>query len=694
MYTHHKQRATKDTKVIERNKSISNNIFRSSLFILAASVMFFSLLIIAFIIFRGILGAGQVWDGGSWLFGNTYDGAVFFAAGFMVVNTLWTSVLAVLIALPISVLTAIFITRVAPKSLRGMFFIILSILAAIPSVIYGAFGTKILDSISMTLFGAGSGSLLTIVFTLAFMIMPTITLITTATINSIDKKMEHSSLALGATRNQTSFYITIRAASTGILTATILGVGRAIGEATAVSMISVDPYSGPSFGLLENIRLLTSTMLKGYNEMAPGSQQQASMFAMGMLLILTILFVFLTMRFAQKISTPEAKSKKATRKFKKESEILSKKDELKKLSVKEQKKYHKLVKRQSFNESLDKYYHAKYRKERIITNTTIKKSGEAQKERTSKVYGILTWVMAAIGVIFLVSIILFLLILGLPWLNWEFISDPTDGIRTALFGTILLIGLSMLFIIPLGIGTGLYFSIFAKDSKLTRFLTVSIDILSGIPSLIFGLVGAALFMPLASSIGFAPLAGALILSLIVMPTVIQTTQEAVKSVPNHTVSGSLALGTTKTTSTLKIVLPQALPQIISGIVLSIGRIIGESAAIVMIFGTVSRNSASEWTEFGGTTLATTMYSLTLLEEIPWNEVAAIGTIILSLILILALLSNYIGEKNKWGIIGVIIAIILIIAGIFIGDLVGFIVFTTGVVVTFITIYLAARFGRN
>lgn len=694
MYTHHKQRSTKETKVIERNKSISNNIFKSSLFVLAASVMFFSLLIIGFIIIRGIMGAGQIWDGGNWLFGNTYDGAVFFAAGFMVINTLWTSFIAVLIALPISVLTAIFITRVAPKSLRPMFFIVLSILAAIPSVIYGAFGTKILDTISMTLFGSSSGSLLTIVLTLAFMIMPTITLITTSTINSVDKKMEQSSLALGATRNQTSFYITIRAASTGILTATILGVGRAIGEATAVSMISVDPYSGPTFGLFENIRLLTSTMLKGYNEMAPGSKQQASMFAMGMLLIITILVVFLTMRYAQRISSPETKSKRATKKLRKEKEILSKAEELETLTVKDQKRYNKLVKRQLYNSKLDKYYHDQYRKERIITNTTIKKNGEGQKNKISKSYGILTWIMAAIGVIFLISIILFLLVLGLPGIDWVFISSPEEGVRTALFGTILLIVLSLLFIIPLGIGTGLYFSTFAKNGKVTRVLTTSIDILSGIPSLIFGLVGAALFMPMASAIGFAPLAGALILSLIVMPTVIQTTQEAIKSVPKSTVNGSLALGTTKTTSTLRIVLPQALPQIISGIVLSIGRIIGESAAIVMIFGTVSRSSNSEWAQFGGTTLATEMYSLTLLEEIPWEQVAAIGIIILSLILILALLSNYISEKSKIGIIGIIISILLIIIGIFVGDTSGLIVFILGMLSVFITIILNAKIRRK
>ncbi len=696
MLKHHKVRSTKTQKQINGGKKISDNIFRSSLFILASTALFFSIMIIAFIIFKGIGGAGQVWNGGQWLFGNKYDGVELFAAGFMVVNTVWTSFIAVMIALPISVLTAIFITRVAPKSMRTFFFVVLSILAAIPSVIYGAFGARFIDSVILILFNTTSGSLLTIVVTLAFMIMPTITLITTTTINTVDKRMEHSSLALGATRNQTSFYITIRAASTGILTATILGVGRALGEATAVSMISVDPYTGPTFNLFENIRLLTATMLKGYNEMSPGSIQEASMFAMAMLLIITILVVFVTLRYAQKISAPEHKSKIATSKINKNKRILDKADSegIKNLSVKEQKTYYRIQSSHELNVMYDKYYHRKYRKERIITNTTVKTTYEKQKERNSKMLGLLTWAMAMLGVLFLASIIMFLLVLGTPGLYWEFISTNDPGVRTALFGTLLLIALSMIFIIPLGVGSGTYFAVFAKKgSKINVLLMTGIDILAGIPSLIFGIVGATIFLPLSQAIGFTPLAGAIILSLIVLPTVIQTTQEAIKSVPSSTISGSLALGSTKTTSSLRIALPEAMPQIISGIVLSMGRIIGESAAIIMVFGTVSRPTASEWINSGGTTLATEMYRLTLLEEIPWDQVCAIGVIILSLILVLSLLSNYIANKDRVGMIGILVSLILIISGIFIGFTIGLIIFLIGIAMLFITIYLAIRLRR-
>jgi len=166
-------------------------------------------------------------------------------------------------------------------------------------------------------------------------------------------------------------------------------------------------------------------------------------------------------------------------------------------------------------------------------------------------------------------------------------------LQSAIFGTILLIALSIILIIPLGIGTGIYFAVFAKKTKFTKILTMGIDVLAGIPSLVFGLIGAAMFLPLASALKFAPLAGALILTLIIIPTVSQTTQEAINSVPKKTTNASLALGSTKTSSAVKIALPQALPQIISGVILAIGRIIGESAAVVMVFGTINRGSSSE-----------------------------------------------------------------------------------------------------
>ena len=111
--------------------------------------------------------------------------------------------------------------------------------------------------------GLVGGATFSIVITLTFMITPTITLLSTTAFNSVDKKIENSSLALGASRSQTSFAVTMRAATPGILVGVMLGVGRAMGEATAVSMVSTPGYEQTGFGLFEHIRLLTATMLSG-----------------------------------------------------------------------------------------------------------------------------------------------------------------------------------------------------------------------------------------------------------------------------------------------------------------------------------------------------------------------------------------------------------------------------------------------
>ncbi|RLA68305.1 MAG: hypothetical protein DRQ78_01305 [Epsilonproteobacteria bacterium] len=217
-----------------------------------------------------------------------------------------------MIAVPISVLTALFITRVAPKSLRTPLFVIVALLAAVPSVIYGAFGGQWINSLVYSITGVANGPLLSLIFTLALMIMPTITLLTVAAINNVDKKMENSSLALGATRAQTNFKVTLVAAIPGILVGTLLGIGRALGEATAVSMVASQASYGPTFLPTEYTRLITSTMLKGFKELEIGSDEYLYRFALGLLLVTTTFAIFALLKYVQRKQDPENKSMQLT----------------------------------------------------------------------------------------------------------------------------------------------------------------------------------------------------------------------------------------------------------------------------------------------------------------------------------------------------------------------------------------------
>lgn len=163
------------------------------------------------------------------------------------------------------------------------------------------------------------------------------------------------------------------------------------------------------------------------------------------------------------------------------------------------------------------------------------------------------------------------------------------GIRGSLVATLLLIGTTLLIALPLGIGAAIYLVEYAKEGKIKRILWGMIDLTSGIPSIIFGFCGAIIFIPFVSAVfhteGYSILAGSLTMTLILLPTIIKTTAEALQVIPDHYRMASLALGASKTQTVFKIMIPSALPGILTATLLSIGRIIGESAALIFVMGT-------------------------------------------------------------------------------------------------------------
>ncbi len=191
---------------------------------------------------------------------------------FIIINTLVSSLGAVLISFPLSVLSALFIVKIAPKKISAIMTTIVELLAAIPSVVYGVFASGfivyIVDALAVT-FGFhswGGNSLLAVILLLAIMIYPTITMLSIAAIKAVPQQLENGSLALGASATQTNFKVILVAAKSGIFAGLILGLGRAFGEATAVSMVAGNKMFGPTFNLFDITRTLTSTMLAGLKE--------------------------------------------------------------------------------------------------------------------------------------------------------------------------------------------------------------------------------------------------------------------------------------------------------------------------------------------------------------------------------------------------------------------------------------------
>lgn len=179
----------------------------------------------------------------------------------------------------------------------------------------------------------------------------------------------------------------------------------------------------------------------------------------------------------------------------------------------------------------------------------------------------------------------FIIVKGIRVINWEFLSQaPSDGmtkggIWPAIFGTCCLMAGSALFAFPTGVMSGIYMNEYAKDGKLVRFIRMMTNNLSGIPSIVFGLFGMAFFVNWLD-FGDSILAGSLTLGLLALPIVIRTTEEAFKDLPDSFREGSLALGATKVQTIWNVLLPMAMPRIITGLILSLGRVSGETAPIL------------------------------------------------------------------------------------------------------------------
>lgn len=306
-------------KEVKRNKiqknAIIDKIVRKIFFGLAILSSSFVFIIAGVIIYRGVVpfitenaGIGSVnifkfLTGDTWLTGRAFYSNLY-SVGFIIISTMYVAFLSLLISFPIGVLTALFIAKVAPKKVADILKTVIEMLASIPSIIYGLFGAVIILRLIHN-FGAiigiqtkGGSSVLATVIVLALMTIPTIASISEVAIRSVDKSLEHGSLALGASVTQTNFKVVLSAAKSGIFTAAILGIGRTLGEATAVSLVAGGRRSGVSFNLFDTTSTLTTTMLEGMKE-TTGIDFDIR-FSVGIILMIVILLTNLILNIVKR----------------------------------------------------------------------------------------------------------------------------------------------------------------------------------------------------------------------------------------------------------------------------------------------------------------------------------------------------------------------------------------------------------
>lgn len=260
----------------------------------------------------------------------------------------------------------------------------------------------------------------------------------------------------------------------------------------------------------------------------------------------------------------------------------------------------------------------------------------------------LLWLSVFLSVAVLVMIVGFIFIKGMNLISFEFIFgdySPTGGggIWPMIVTTIYTIVISLVIATPIGILAALYLQEYAKQGRLVKVIRFATESLTGIPSIIYGLFGAVFFVT-TLKMGMSIIAASLTLTIIVLPVIIRTTEEALKTVPQSYREGSLALGTTKLQTLYKVILPSAMPGILSGIILSIGRIVGESAAIFLTAGTVAALPESLFSS--ARTLTVHSYLVTQ-ESGDIELAAAVGIVLIVIILGINISATLISKKlNK------------------------------------------------
>ncbi len=249
-----------------------------------------------------------------------------------------------------------------------------------------------------------------------------------------------------------------------------------------------------------------------------------------------------------------------------------------------------------------------------------------------------------VGILVLIVAVIF--VKGFPYVTAEFIfSYPQDmgrlgGIFPSVVGTIFLGFLSIACATPLGVGTAIYLTEYTKESPLTRIIRFGVESLAGIPSIIYGLFGFIFFV-IKLGMGWSLLSGTLTVSIMVLPTIIRTSEEAIKSVPKNLRMVSFSLGATKWETVTRVILPSAAPGILTGIMLSIGRAVSETAAVIFTMGSSLRLPTSIMDS--GRTMAVHFYILAR-EGISMEKAYATALVLVCSILIINIVAYYLMHK--------------------------------------------------
>ena len=284
-----------------------------------------------------------------------------------------------------------------------------------------------------------------------------------------------------------------------------------------------------------------------------------------------------------------------------------------------------------------------------MTDNRMKSIYQKRTRIGDNILKVLIYLAAGVAIALLVGIMGYVFVRGLPQVSWQLLSTVqsslkgTFGILGNIINTIYIIVITLIIAAPIGIGSAIYLNEYAKPGKLVRTIEFTTEILSGIPSIIFGLFGMV-FFGMTLKLGYSVLTGSFTLTLMVLPLITRNTQEALKTVPDSSRSGALGIGATKWYMIRTILLPSAAPGILTGVILSIGRIVGESAALLFTAGSgfqLPKNLFGKLFESSGTLTIQLYLSM---QKAKYDQAFGIAVVLLIIVLGINLLTRFLTNR--------------------------------------------------
>lgn len=596
------------------NKAKTKEVFGKAMFGLAAVICIIAVIaIFAFLIVKSVptfrkLGILEFVFGDNWSPDRTDTFATENISGSygifsMIVGTFAATVGALLFGGVLGYFTAIFIAFFCPKRLKKIFSSVINLLAGIPSVVYGFFGIVfLLPLLSNIAPNNGSGLLATSII-LGIMILPTVVSLSKTSIEAVPQQYYEGAVALGSNHSEAAFKVVVPAAKSGIFASLVLGVGRALGETMAVVMVAGNAPTYPN-GFFGSFRVMTANIVMemGY----AGELQEGALIATGVVLLIFILIVNIIFNIISNKSVKKIVS------------VTSKRGSRKRMSL--------FV---GVKEKIGAFLY------------------------TIKIASVGKWAAIVSGVLSGIALILvmgFVFVNGLPELitnphlifgKYEFGSENIT-ILPSIVATLMAVVLSLVIAVPIGIMTAVFLNEYTKKNNIfVRVIRTAIDILSGVPSIVYGLFGMITFVKVFGG-SSSVIAGSLTVSIMLLPTIVRSTEESLKAVEDSLREGSFALGAGKLRTIFKIVLPAALSGIISAVILSMGRVVSESAPFLYTMGSVISAVPKGYGD-SGATLAVALYQLSG-EGWYLNEAFGAAVVLIVIVFSLNLLAEYISGK--------------------------------------------------